>query len=315
MSIKISAIICTHNRAEYLLKAIQSLVDQTLDKTKYEIIVVDNKSTDNTKNIALDNFSTVSNLKYLYEPVLGLSQARNTGLNRANGKYVAYLDDDAIANPRWLENILEVFEKATPQPGIVSGRVKPIWERSRPVWLPDKLLGSLTIVDWSKQAIFLNKEQWPAGANIAFPKNLLEKVGGFDTALGRKGNKLLSMEEIDVRQKIEDKGYKCYYSPDIVVSHHIPALRLTKRWFVRRWYWQGFSIAVNQICRESLSFLMRIKKALSVLKTEVRSPHRLKNVILPTNDPELFGLKCLSIMSYGFIIGQLNPFQKYDTKK
>lgn len=100
-----------------------------------------------------------------------------------------------------------------------------------------------------------------------------------------------------------------------VVSHHVPALRLTKRWFVRRWYWQGFSTAVNQIYRESPIFLTRIKNALSELKKEIRSPHRLKNVILPTNDPSQFEFKCLTIMSYGYIIGQLNPFQKDDTKK
>src|SRR3990172_11341947 len=109
MSIITSAIICTHNRAEYLTKAIQSLVGQSISKDRYEIIVVDNCSTDFTKEV-VERFSSKNYIRYIYEPTLGANYARNTGWRNARGKYVAYLDDDTVACHIWLDKILEVFE-------------------------------------------------------------------------------------------------------------------------------------------------------------------------------------------------------------
>jgi len=109
-------------------KAIDSLVNQTLPKERYEILVVDNSSTDNTKQVVLREFSNLQNLQYLYEPVLRLSQAQNTSWCNARGEYVAYLDDNAIACPHWLEKIFDVFETVKPKPACVSGKIKPTWE-------------------------------------------------------------------------------------------------------------------------------------------------------------------------------------------
>ena len=103
--VRISAVVCTLNRATYLARAVESLVNQTYPKEYYEIIVVDNGSTDNTREV-VEQFSQCAIIRYIYEPVKGLSQARNTGWQAAAGKYVAYLDDDAIARPRWLEKML-----------------------------------------------------------------------------------------------------------------------------------------------------------------------------------------------------------------
>src|SRR5690349_21431211 len=128
MTIRISAIIPTYNRADYLGNAIQSLIEQTLPIEQYEILVIDNCSTDRTRQIVCEDFAHVPNLRYIYEPVLGLSQARNTGWQQARGDYVAYLDDDAIASSQWLEKILFTFRTVTPIPGCVGGKVEPIWE-------------------------------------------------------------------------------------------------------------------------------------------------------------------------------------------
>ena len=214
---EISAIICTHNGSKYLSKAIMSLVDQSLDKALYEIVVVDNCSTDETKKIVLCACAEVTNLVYFYEPVLGLSQARNAGWINAKGNYVAFLDDDAIADKYWLEKILSAFKTVNPSPGALGGKVVPIWESPKPDWISDNLLGYYTVVDWSDNAIVINDKQWLAGVNISFPKHILKSLGGFKTGLGRKGKKLLSNEEILIRKEIEKIGYKIYYSPDIVV--------------------------------------------------------------------------------------------------
>lgn len=131
----LSVIICTFNRAHYLRKAIHSLLKQTLPPETFEILVVDNGSTDETCQMMTEEFDSVTNLRYLYEPTPGLSHARNTGWKHAQGDYVAYLDDDAIAVSDWCHNILNVFKSYEIRPGCVGGRVAPIWESSCPHWV------------------------------------------------------------------------------------------------------------------------------------------------------------------------------------
>lgn len=217
MNIRISAVICTLNRMEYLRKAIKSLTEQTLPKERYEILIVDNRSTDGTRGVVLDEFSSVQNLRYLHEPILGLSQARNTGWQNADGKYMAYLDDDAVASSNWLEKILSVFDAAGSDIGCVGGRIVPIWKTPRTPWLPAELLSYLSVMNPSNNPMILDNNKQIAGANIAFPKDVLEEIGGFRTDLGRKGDKLLSNEEILLRRQLEAKGYSCFYHPGIVV--------------------------------------------------------------------------------------------------
>ncbi len=241
---RISAVICTHNRSAYLAQAIRSVADQTLPHDQYEVIVVDNASTDNTKAV-VDGFAGAANLRYLYEPVLGLSQARNTGWQSARGKYVAYLDDDAIASPDWLGRILSAFETVQPAPGSVGGKVTPIWETPKPAWLPKELEPALTIVDWDPAPTFIDIDrQFLAGTNVAYPASALRSAGGFSTSLGRKGDRLLSSEEVLVSRALLRQGLGSYYDPLICVSHHIASQRLTKSWFYRRYFWQGVSIEI-----------------------------------------------------------------------
>jgi glycosyltransferase involved in cell wall biosynthesis len=305
MSVYISAIVCTLNRANYLRKALQSLVSQTLDMNLYEILVIDNCSTDNTKQVATEEFAQIPNLSYLFEPVLGLSQARNTGWQNAIGKYVAYLDDDAIASPQWLEKILEVFETVQPQPACVGGKVTPIWEAPKPDWLPDKLLNYFTMADYSETPIFLSHAQFNVGANIAFPKWIFEKVGAFQTGLGRTNKKLLSMEENLFQEKIREMGHLCFYHPDISVQHHIPVSRLTKNWLLRRLYWEGISSSKVQIYRESLSTHKRVRLGVSQIRRLLSSPQGLIGLFVSTEEPEDFVRQCMTLSQIGYVIGIL----------
>ena len=251
MNVRVSAIICTHNRSAYLNKAIQSLADQTLPREQYEVIVVDNGSTDDTKAI-VESLEHFGNLRYIYEPILGLSQARNTGWQNARGEYIAFLDDDAIACPEWLERVVEAFENVNPRPGSVGGKVIPIWEVERPAWLSKQMELFLSIVDWADKPILLTEDyQFLAGVNFACPCEILKAFGGFSTTLGRKGSKLLSGEEILLRDYLTEQNLENYYDPEIYVQHHIPAERLVKRWFYRRYFWHGVSNEILQYIETS----------------------------------------------------------------
>ena len=306
MNVRISAIICTLNRANYLRRSINSLIDQTLAAAHYEILIVDNGSTDNTSEVVKNEYDKVQNLRYVYEPILGLSQARNTGWRQAVGKYVAYLDDDAIAYPQWLEKILHVFETVKPKPACVGGRIEPLWEAARPPWLSDEIAHCLGVLDLADSPMTLDTladSHWLFGGNSAYPRHLLEVVGGFQTSLGRKGNKLLSNEEILLHQQLKQRGYHYYYHPEIAIRHHVPSFRLTKSWFIRRWYWQGVSNAVTEIHLASPPALKRLGMGISAVMNLLKSPQDLVCLIVPTNNSNRFALKCAISRKIGYIVG------------
>ena len=306
MGILISAIICTHNGAGYLAKAIESLAGQSLPEAGYEVIIVDNGSTDATKEVIAD-FAEAKNLRYVYEPTLGLSYARNTGWRNARGQYVAYLDDDAVASPVWLERILEAFESIKPRPGCIGGRVNPIWEAPRPPWVSEELLTCLTVINWSdtRQLLPDLNQKWLVGANIAFPVEVLEKVGGFVAGLDRVGKNLLSGGDVFLQKQILKAGYSCFYQPDMVVQHLIPKSRLSQRWFNRRYYWQGISDAAAQFIEEKPSTLERLRSALSMSASLLRSPKKLMDLLLPVIDPRQFTERCFTLITVGHIVGLL----------
>jgi glycosyltransferase involved in cell wall biosynthesis len=323
MSIIISAVICTHNREKFIEKSITSLLQQDLDKDIYEIIVVDNRSTDTTAQIIKTMASRERNIKYIFEKNLGLSFARNAGWENTRGKYVAFLDDDAVASPAWLSNIVRCFRQNGDNIAITGGKVEPIWEVPPPPWLTPRLEAALAIIDWSELPQVINGNQWLAGVNVAYRKTILERFNGFNTELGRKGKKLLSMEEIFLRDQLAANGFKSFYDPKICVKHHIARSRLTKQWFFKRYFWQGVSEARHNLMSTfaGASFPTRLKLALSYFgKNFLLLPARwLKSRNRRTGIKESpgkrkkctpFEFTCFSIRKMGYIIGLLGPYEK-----
>ncbi|MBU1567474.1 MAG: glycosyltransferase [Proteobacteria bacterium] len=238
MPVEISAIICTRNRAAFLEKCLCGLIKQTLNSDRYEIIVVDNGSTDNTPEI-LFKFADNPLVHVVTEPIAGLSRARNRGLKEAKSLYVGYIDDDAVPCERWLEAALEAFQGSNPEPDWVGGPVTLEWEVEKPVWINEELSAPLGWVNWGDSPRPLTASEWLIGANSCFRKDCLEKFGGFDERLGRKGSSLLSGEEIQIKKKIEATGGMLYYHPDVTVRHFVPAARVKTSWFYRRYFWGG----------------------------------------------------------------------------
>jgi len=300
---KISAIICTYNRASYLKRAVQSLLNQSLGKNDYEIIVVDNASTDHTANFIKSNPS----IRYIYEPVLKLSQARNTGWKNAMGKYVAYLDDDAVASYDWLKNIIDAFENIKPTPGVVGGKVYLDWETDRPKWLPEgsKYLGYFAYINWGDSGHFLKDNEYLAGANIAYSKELLSEIGGFSLKLGRKGKKLYSMEELYTNYMLKEKGYRIYYSPKIVVDHIVTKERHKKSWLLKRAYCNELSKAIMHIERYHISFRKRLILSVRIFKWIILHLKNIFSSFSSSDDPVVFEEKILWHKKLGYMIGLL----------
>ena len=302
---RISAIVCTHNRAALLPGALRSLADQTLAADRYEIIVVDNGSHDDTKAIVCGELSQLPNLRYVHEPKLGLSSARNAGWSHATSPIVAYLDDDAIASRDWLERILAAFETLQPTPGGVGGRIDPIWEVPRPAWLPDYCLPFLIVCDLSPDAIALPAGKFLVGTNMAFPRRVLESLGGFPVELGPIGERFGSGEETMLQRWIRAQGHALYYDPAICVRHRIPESRLSQRWLLRRMYWEGLSRARQRLFREPPDLRQRLRLVGIALRKLTSSPRRLLALASPSDAPETFVRKASACRRFGFLVGML----------
>ncbi len=241
----ISAIICTHNREQYLGAAIDSLLRQSFER--YEVIVVDNASSDRTSEIvkARLTHSTGPNpkLRYIHEPTLGLSVARNRGAAVAKGEVLAYLDDDAEASAGWLAALWEVFAQEE-KVAIAGGKVTLIWppKTKPPKWLSDDLASSLGAYDLGDRLTYIQDPALtPRGLNYAVRQSFLTAVGGFDTHLGRIGNNLLSNEEQQLTRLALDNGWQVAYVPTALAAHNVAPDRTKRGWFLRRSWWQGIS--------------------------------------------------------------------------
>ncbi|MFL6514012.1 MAG: glycosyltransferase family 2 protein [Chthoniobacterales bacterium] len=248
---KISSIICTRNRAKYLRQAIHSLTAQDLPVADYEIIVVDNDSTDSTRQIVNELAGTTPNLRYVYEKNPGLSNARNRGIQEAIAPVVTFLDDDALAAPSWLTAILNTFD-THPQPACVGGPVEPWWEIPRPQWFPESFIGCHSRYYGARARWYDYPAEHPIGCNMAFLKERVLEVGGFNAALENYN------DETELISRLVAIGGKLKYEPLATVRHLLGKERLGLRWQMRRHYQEGKSLALAATLKHPLPVARRI---------------------------------------------------------
>ncbi|MGK7937256.1 MAG: glycosyltransferase family 2 protein [Xenococcaceae cyanobacterium] len=246
--LQIAAIICTHNRDSYLGAAIDSLLKQ--DGDNYEVLVIDNASSDRTKEVVESRLGD-PRLRYYYEPVLGLSVARNRGAKETTAPILAYLDDDAEASPQWLRVITEAYQE-NEKLAIAGGRVTLIWPPgiTPPKWISPGMAGGLGAYDLGEEVVHItNPNLTPRGLNYSLRRTFLEEIGGFDPNLGRVGKNLLSNEELYMTELALKKGWQVAYLPDALVAHNVAPERTKPGWFLSRSWWQG----VSECYREEVS--------------------------------------------------------------
>lgn len=238
----ISIAICTYERYDRLALAIESCRAQTLEPGGFEVLIIDNSPASPRQDASRAAHGDQGGVTYHCEPTPGLSNARNVALSMARAPIIAYLDDDAIAEPAWAAHLLRAFERHK-NAGAVGGRIDPLWETPRPDWLPQELERFFTVLDWGGDTRPLAEGEWIAGANMAFRVEALRALGGFDTALGRKGSgaMLLSNEELAVCERLKQAGGSIIYAPHARVEHWVGRERLTQAWIRRRQVWQAIS--------------------------------------------------------------------------
>lgn len=237
---EISIVICTHNQARYLKETVLAVLNQSFPQAKYEVIVVDNGS-NGVHCRGLESFDFDGSIVKIVEPRLGLSYARNTGWQHAKGKYVTFLDDDAVPEIDWLKKIWDCIER-NPTIGVLGGAVLPQWSEPIPKWLELELYPAISVCNYDGPSDGFPLDfprQYPVGANITYSRSMLMDLGGFDPSFGRIGNILLSGEETELNFRGKAAGWQIWFCPAAIVKHQIFPHRMRPGFFRTRYYWSG----------------------------------------------------------------------------
>lgn len=239
----ISVIVCTYNREKYIYNVLKSLADNTLPPNQYEIVLVDNNCSDNTRNECdrfVRDFPKVA-FRYIVETNQGLSYARNRGIKESSGDVLVYVDDDALVNNAYLQTYSEFFEQH-PDIDAAGGPIIPQYETEEPAWMSPIIKSLLTGYKYhGDQPKEFPKNDYPGGGNAAYRASVFEKVGLFNVELGRKGDSLVGAEEKDIFDKMITQGMRFYYLPNAILYHIIPEKKLSKDYFDRLSYSIGKS--------------------------------------------------------------------------
>jgi glycosyltransferase involved in cell wall biosynthesis len=232
---EISVVICSYNRADYIIGAVDSLYNQTLSKDRFEVFVVDNNSIDNTGELVQHYISEHSgyHLHYLTESRQGASFARNTGASFSKGWLLCFMDDDAIAEPNYLENILRFFE-THPDANGLGGRIIPRYIPAEPKWMSHFVSSLVGNFDYSKEVEVFKPGKYPLESNMIVLKEDFTTIGGFNIELpGVKGTLRIGGEGKDFFLRLQALGRKIYYDPSVIVHHVVEVKKLTPHYMYR----------------------------------------------------------------------------------
>lgn len=222
----LSIIICTYNRADLLAYCLDSLLAQNADPKAFEVIIINNNSTDETQSV-VDRY-TEPHFRGFIETKQGLSHARNRGAAEAQSPWLLYLDDDVLLEPDLVDRALQWCERDD----IVSfgGSFGPWYHYGKPQWYRDEY-ASMNLKH-AKPTILKNHE-FLFGCVFALRKSSLHSVGGFDPLLGMRGGLIGYGEETEVQRLMKEQGGRIAYDPNMVVRHVVNPERLDVMWFLQ----------------------------------------------------------------------------------
>jgi glycosyltransferase involved in cell wall biosynthesis len=248
----LSVVICTYNGMGVIEPTMEAILQQSIDKTRYEVLLVDNNSDDGTTEYVKSLLPEYQNLRYIQEDRQGLSYARNTGIDEAAGDIIVFLDDDSVAEPDYLETLIRKF-KEYPSVLCLGGKIIPKVDFEVPWWMLEKYEGYLAMgFDAGDEDIFLDNMRGPTGGNMAFKNFVFERFGRFDVRLGRQKGKYLANEEDVLIKKIKQIEQSCLYTPDALVYHLAKRRRVGRKYLLNKAYYKGISDARSGYSRDEV---------------------------------------------------------------
>ena len=252
---KVAVVIPTRNRAEALDTCLRSLRAQSLSADSFEVIVVDNGSTDGTRGIVMAH-QPYLHLAYAFEPEPGLHIGRHTGMRLASSDLLVFADDDIVAESTWLAAVLDAF--GDPDVGLVGGNNLPLFEVEPPEWLRvwwerpmrhGRALGHLSILDFGNGRFTIDPGYvW--GCNYAIRRQALLAAGGFHPdGVPAERLRWRGDGETHVSDWVRRSGQRTLFDSSASVRHRVPAARMTPEYFARRAYAQGVSDSYTDVRR------------------------------------------------------------------
>lgn len=298
----ISVVIPTRNRADLLAPALASLLKQDLAPSRFEVLVIDNGSTDDTQQVIDQYKGQLANLSGIYAPEPGLHTGRHAGMKAAKGDILVFADDDIEALPIWLSSIDAAFQD--PQVAMVGGNNYPLFLQTPPDWLNRmwhrptfrgyKSITSLSVIEFTQPPREMSPYQvW--GCNFAIRKEVLLQAGGFHPdGMPKELIRFRGDGETHVSKHVAESDLKCVFHPGASVHHKVTPARMTHAYFRQRGFNQGVSDSYTQLRQQDLSstsakrpFIKRalgfaVRKALNLLDsaetrraaTELQLGHR-----------------------------------------
>jgi glycosyltransferase involved in cell wall biosynthesis len=223
MPVQLSLVLCTHRRFQLLGLALESLCKQSAGKEAFEVIVVDNDLTPNPEVKQLvEQASDKIQVAYVFDPVLGLSQARNSGGKASQSPYIGYLDDDARADENYVQTALEIIRNR--KPDYFGGPYYPYYLDGKPAWFLDRYESGIT----AEETRMLKAGEFLNGTNMIYRRELLDRLGWFDTGFGMTGRKIGYGEETALQMKAWEQAPApmVFYSTDLFVYHLAAPVKL-----------------------------------------------------------------------------------------
>ncbi|WP_414660735.1 glycosyltransferase family 2 protein [Horticoccus sp. 23ND18S-11] len=225
--IKVTVAIPTYNRADFLRQTLAGIVAQQFPRDHFEIIVIDNNSTDHTRAVVAEFASAQPAPRYVQETKQGLDYARNRAIAEARGAILVFGDDDILVQPDWLAQMtVPLLADPARRIGAVGGEVIPVFPDGLPDW----------VREWHAPLAFrpdlgpLESRHSPMGANLAFPLWVFEQLGPFHTALDRAAGNYFSGGDSEMIRRVRAAGLDVWFSPGAAVKHQMPASRTTFRY-------------------------------------------------------------------------------------
>ncbi|MCR9140731.1 MAG: glycosyltransferase [bacterium] len=290
--LQISVIITTLNREADIGLTLDRLAEQSLEADRFEVLVVDGGSTDRTEEVVRERSRQHArhSFRFLLEREPGVTAARHLGVNEARGEFLVYIEDDARAEPRTLEAILECF--ADPQVHLVGGRCVPDYDSPPPAWLETFFqrsddgftCGALSLIDQGDRV----QETSPHNVwalNFSIRKQTLIDLGGFHPDLMPPGYKEYQGDgESGVSNKLIEKKLKAVYHPDVTVHHRIQADRFDVAYFEKRYRFQGICDSYTALrsaedVQTELGDASAVPEAPSRFSEILKSAHKLPGIL------------------------------------
>ena len=224
-----SVIVSTRNRAHYLPDLLRSLAAQQC-VAEFEVVVIDNGSTDSTSAILQEWCRNDSRFRAGLEPHLGLSCGKNAGIRLARAPLLLFTDDDVITEPGWLEAYLQLFARRPEEVMLAGGPQIPIphdlgpW----PQWFDQPSLADIALLHYG-QPRALNRYEYVWGANMAVPRRLFDRFGLWNESIGRKGDARGTFEDTEFQDRVRAGGGTVWFCADAIVHHRVPRETITPR--------------------------------------------------------------------------------------